>query len=205
MATHKAPKTTSPISQAQVPAGQRLGYVRVSSLDQNTARQLDGLELHKVFTDKASGKDTDRPQLKALLAHVRERDHVFVHSMDRLSRSLGDLERMVKELTATGVTVTFVKEGQTFTPGAAGATATLMLQLLGAVAQFERALIRERQQEGIALARARGVYKGRKPALDDAAAQTLRDMAAQGVPKVDIAHQLGISRASVYEYLKAAA
>jgi DNA invertase Pin-like site-specific DNA recombinase len=195
----QASKTTS------TPTGQRIGYIRVSSLEQNTARQLEGVTLDKTFTDWASGKDTDRSQLKALLAHVREGDHLYVHSMDRLSRSLADLERVVKELTAKGVTVTFLKESLTFKTGTEDAMATLMLQLLGAVGQFERTLIRERQREGIAIAKAKGTYKGRKPALDAEAAQTLRDMAARGVPKVDIAEQLGISRATVYEYLRAAA
>jgi DNA invertase Pin-like site-specific DNA recombinase len=184
--------------------GHRIGYVRVSSVDQNDARQLDGIALDKTFTDKASGKDTDRPQLKAMLAHVREGDHLYVHSMDRLSRSLRDLQGVVEGLTAKGVKVSFVKESMTFT-GNDDPMATLMLQLLGAVGQFERALINERQREGIAIAKTKGVYKGRKPVLDDAARTTLREMAAQKVPKTDIAATLGISRASVYEYLKGAA
>jgi DNA invertase Pin-like site-specific DNA recombinase len=181
--------------------GKRIGYVRVSTVDQNDARQLDGVALDKTFTDKASGKDTDRPQLTAMLDYVREGDHLHVHSMDRLSRSLRDLQGVVEGLTAKGVAVTFLKEGMTFT-GNDDPMATLMLQLLGAVGQFERALIKERQREGIAIAKAQGVYKGRKPALDIEAAQTLRGMAAQGVPKTEIAAALGISRASVYEYLK---
>lgn len=181
--------------------GQRIGYVRVSSVDQNDARQLDGVALDKTFTDKASGKDTERPQLKAMREFIREGDHLYVHSMDRLSRSLKDLQAVVEELTGRGVSVSFVKEGMTFT-GNEDPMATLMLQLLGAVGQFERALIRERQREGIAIAKSQGVYKGRKPALDAEAARTLREMAAQGVPKTDIAQTLGISRATVYEYLK---
>lgn len=184
------------------PKGQRIGYVRVSSVDQNDARQLDGVMLDKTFTDKASGKDTDRPQLKALREFIREGDHLFVHSMDRLSRSLKDLQAVVEELTGRGVSVSFVKEGMTFT-GDDDPMATLMLQLLGAVGQFERALIKERQREGIAIAKAEGVYKGRKPSLDAEAAKTLREMAAKGVPKTDIAATLGVSRATVYEYLKA--
>lgn len=181
--------------------GQRIGYVRVSSVDQNDARQLDGMTLDRTFTDKASGKDTDRPQLKALREFIREGDHLYVHSMDRLSRSLKDLQAVVEELTGRGVAVTFVKESMTFT-GNDDPMATLMLQLLGAVGQFERALIKERQREGIAIAKAEGVYKGRKPALDAEAAASLRDMVARGIPKTDIAASLGISRASVYEYLK---
>ena len=193
---------TSPESH---PKGQRIGYVRVSSVDQNDARQLDGMTLDRTFTDKASGKDIDRPELKALQKFIREGDHLYVHSMDRLSRSLKDLQAVVEGLTVRGIAVTFVKENMTFT-GNDDPMATLMLQLLGAVGQFERALIKERQREGIAIAKAKGgVYKGRKPALDADAAASLRDMAAKGIPKTDIAATLGISRASVYEYLKAPA
>ena len=188
-------------------AGKRIGYVRVSSEDQNDARQLDGVTLDKIFTDKASGKDTNRPQLQAMLEFVREGDVIFVHSMDRLSRSLSDLQGVVEKLTAKGITVTFVKESLTFEPPSTGddahktAYSTLMLQLLGAVGQFERALIKERQREGIAIAKAKNLYKGRKPKLDKADIQTLRRMVADGVKKVEIAEKLGISRASVYAYL----
>jgi DNA invertase Pin-like site-specific DNA recombinase len=129
--------------------------------------------------------------------------------MDRLSRSLADLQNVVESLTAKGVSVTFVKENLTFQkPGSGDKSheamySMLMLQLLGAGGQFERALIKERQREGIATAKSKGVYKGRKPSLDAAAVVTLKEMAASGMAKVDIATALGISRASVYEYLKA--
>jgi DNA invertase Pin-like site-specific DNA recombinase len=119
--------------------GKRIGYVRVSSVDQNDARQLDGVALDKTFTDKASGKNTDRPQLQALLQFVREGDHILVHSMDRLSRSLRDLQDVVERLTAQGISVTFMKENLRFDPPTSGTDAhqtaysTLMLQLLGAV------------------------------------------------------------------------
>ena len=187
--------------------GKRIGYVRVSSADQNDARQLDGVALDKIFTDKASGKDTNRPQLQSMLEFVREGDITFVHSMDRLSRSLSDLQSVVERLTGSGITVKFFKESLTFEPPATGADAhktaysTLMLQLLGAVGQFERALIKERQREGIAIAKANKLYKGRKPKLDKSGVESLQRMAADGVSKVDIAEKLGISRASVYAYL----
>ena len=189
--------------------GKRIGYVRVSSADQNDARQLDGVTLDKIFTDKASGKDTNRPQLIAMRDYVREGDVIFVHSMDRLSRSLSDLQRVVEDLTGNGITITFVKESLTFEPPSTGsdshktAYSTLMLQLLGAVGQFERALIKERQREGIAIAKANNLYKGRKPKLNKAGVQSLQRMAADGVKKVEIAERLGISRASVYAYLNA--
>lgn len=189
--------------------GKRIGYVRVSSADQNDARQLDGVALDKTFTDKASGKNTDRPQLQAMLEFVREGDHIYVHSMDRLSRSLRDLQDVVERLTVKGISVTFMKENLRFAPPATGTDAhqaaysTLMLQLLGAVGQFERALIKERQREGIAIAKTKNVYKGRKKALDKAEIARLKKMAADGLSKVEIAETLGISRASVYVYLNA--
>src|ERR1039457_6008387 len=95
--------------------GKRIGYVRVSSIDQNTVRQLDGVELDKVFTDKASGKDTNRPQLKAALDYLRDGDALVVHSMDRLSRNITDLLHTVGSLNQRGVVVEFVKESLTFT------------------------------------------------------------------------------------------
>jgi len=131
--------------------GQRIGYVRVSSFDQNPERQLENISLNKVFTDKASGKDTKRPELEALLAFVREGDTVVVHSMDRLARNLDDLRRLVQMLTKRGIRIEFVKEGLHFT-GEDSPMANLLLSVMGAFAEFERALIRERQREGLALA-----------------------------------------------------
>jgi DNA invertase Pin-like site-specific DNA recombinase len=145
----------------------------VSSVDQNTDRQLEGLELDKVFTDKASGKDTKRPQLQAALDYIREGDVLIVHSMDRLARNLDDLRKMVLDLTKKGVHVQFIKENLTFT-GEDSPMSNLLLSLLGAVAEFERSMIRERQREGIALAKKAGVYKGRKPSL------TASDMTRSG-------------------------
>ena len=187
--------------------GKRIGYVRVSSVDQNDERQLVGIDLDKTFSDKASGKDTNRPKFRAMMEFVRDGDHVFVHSMDRMSRSLRDLQEVVDQLTGKGISVTFVNENLTFEPPASGADAhktaysTLMLQLLGAVGQFERALIKERQREGIAIAKAKNLYKGRKLALDKAAVARLKELVANGESKADVAKKLGISRASVYVYL----
>jgi DNA invertase Pin-like site-specific DNA recombinase len=190
-------------------SGKRIGYLRVSSVDQNEARQLDGIQLDKLFTDKASGKDINRPQLAAMLEFVREGDHIFVHSMDRLSRSLRDLQEVVEKLTAKGITISFKKENLTFEPPAVDgdshrmAYSMFMLQLLGSVAQFERALIRERQREGIAIAKKENRYKGRKPALNKSDVARLKELALDGVSKVDLAEKFNISRASVYVYLNA--
>ena len=151
----------------------RVGYRRVSSVDQNLGRQLEGITIDKMFEDKLSGKDRSRPQLEAALHFSREGDVLVVHSMDRLARNLGDLLAIVKELTGKGIAVEFVKENLTFT-GNDTPAATLILSVMGACAQFERAMILARQREGIALAKAQGKYRGRKRALSPAQAKELR-------------------------------
>lgn len=181
--------------------GQRVGYVRVSSFDQNPERQLEQVQVDKIFTDKASGKDTQRPQLDALLAFVREGDTVVVHSMDRLARNLDDLRRLVQKLTQRSVRIEFVNEHLTFT-GEDSPMANLMLSVMGAFAEFERALIRERQREGIALAKQRGAYRGRKKALSPEQAAELRQRAAAGEQKATLARKFGISRETLYQYLR---
>jgi len=181
--------------------GHRIGYVRVSSLDQNQERQLDQITLDRVFTDKASGKDIHRPELERLIAFVREGDTVVVHSMDRLARNLDDLRRLVQTLTERGVRIEFVKENLTFT-GEASPMANLMLYVMGAFAEFERALIGERQREGIALARKRGAYRGRKKALSPDRIAELRQRVTSGEQKAKLAREFGISRETLYQYLK---
>jgi DNA invertase Pin-like site-specific DNA recombinase len=183
-------------------SGQRVGYVRVSTLDQSTARQLDGIALDRVFEDKASGKDADRPQLEALIGFVRDGDTVLVHSMDRLARNLEDLRRLVRRLTDKKVRVEFVKEQLTFT-GEDSAMANLLLNMMGAFAEFERELIRERQREGIALAKQRGAYRGRVRSLTATQVDDLRARVAAGVPKSVLAREFGVSRETVYAYLRA--
>ena len=181
--------------------GQRIGYVRVSSFDQNPERQLEQVSVNRLFTDKASGKDTQRPELERLLAFVREGDTVVVHSMDRLARNLDDLRRLVQGLTQRGVRIEFVKESLTFT-GEDSPMANLMLSVMGAFAEFERSLIRERQREGISLAKQRGAYRGRKKALSPERAAELRRRAAAGEQKATLAREFGISRETLYQYLR---
>src|SRR5437763_14735782 len=159
--------------------GQLVGYLRVSSLDQNEVRQLEGLALNKIFTDKASGKDAKRPQLEAMQSFVREGDTVFCHSMDRLARNLDDLRRIVLGLTERGVHIVFVKENLTFT-GEDSPMSNLLLSVMGAFAQFERELMRERQREGIAIARREGKYTGWIPSLTHARSAALRRRVALG-------------------------
>jgi DNA invertase Pin-like site-specific DNA recombinase len=179
--------------------GKRIGYVRVSSVGQSTARQLDGVELDKVFTDKASGKDVKRPQLQAALDYLRDGDVLIVHSMDRLARNLVDLRSLVEDLTGRGVQVHFVKENLSFT-GDDTSAAKLLLNVMGAVAEFERSLLKERQLEGIALAKRAGVYKGRKPALTPERAAELRERVGRGEKRASLAREFGISRETLYQY-----
>jgi len=183
----------------------RIGYVRVSSADQNTERQLDGQQLTVTFTDKASGKNTDRPQLQALLAgNWPEGSVVVVHSMDRLARSLSDLLQLVENFTARGLSVEFVKEGKTFKGGdSTDPMDKLMLSMLGAFAEYERTLIRDRQREGISKAKLRGVYRGRQKKITDPAtiAQMIADATVLGANKTKVAAKYGISRETLYKYV----
>lgn len=181
--------------------GQRVGYIRVSSFDQNSARQLEGIELDKVYTDKASGKDTKRPRFEALNGFVREGDRVIVHSMDRLARNLDDLRSIVQTFTQRGIEIQFIKENLLFT-GDDSPMATLMLSVMGAFAEFERALIKERQREGIAIAKRKGLYRGRKKALSEEKANELRVRVTAGEKKSTLAKEFGISRETLYQYIK---
>jgi DNA invertase Pin-like site-specific DNA recombinase len=183
------------------PKGQRIGYIRVSSYDQAADRQLEGVELDRVFIDKASGKDTARPQLQALLAYVREGDTIVVHSMDRLARNVDNLRQLVQDQTKRGVHVRFEKENLLFT-GEDAPISNLMLSVLGACAQFERDLIRERQREGIALAKQRGVYRGRKKALAAVQIAEICQRAVAGEKKATLAREYRISRETLYQYLR---
>jgi DNA invertase Pin-like site-specific DNA recombinase len=155
--------------------------------------------LAKLFTEKASGKDTKRPQLQAALDYLREGDSLVVHAMDRLARNLDDLRRIVLGLTSKGVVVEFVKERLTFT-GEDSAMSQLLLSVMGAFAEFERSLIKERQREGIALAKKAGVYKGRKPSLSAERAAELRKRVQAGEKKAALAREFGISRETLYQY-----
>lgn len=184
--------------------GQCVGYVRVSSLDQNPARQVEALAgCERLFTDKVSGKSTERPALAELMDYVRAGDTVRVASLDRLARNLDDLRRLVTDLTTKGVRVEFIKEGLTFT-GEDSAMSKLMLSVMGAFAEFERSLIRERQAEGIAVAKAKGnVYKGRKPSLSPEQVAEARQRVSDGIPKAKVARDLGVSRQTLYTALSA--
>ena len=189
--------------QPEVIAGQKIGYARVNSKDQNLDRQLAALKKEKVFrvfTDTVSGSSTQRPGLDGALNYVRAGDQLIVVSMDRLARSLIDLHHLVDELTERGVSVKFLKEGQTYSLDSSP-VAKLMLGLLGSVAEFERSIIRERQAEGIAKAKARGVYKGRAKVLNEEQIAQAREWVSAGIPKAEVARRLDIGRTTLYKYL----
>jgi len=192
--------TKAPTKRAGGPRGQHVGYIRVSTAGQKTDRQLEGVELDRVFEEKRSAKDTKRPVLKECLAYLREGDTLHVHSLDRLARSLLDLQKVVADLTDRGVTLVSHKEGLTFT-GEDDPMSRLMLQLMGAVAEFERSLINERAAEGRAIRKAKGLPFGPPPKLNEEQREEVRRMAAEGVPKTEIAKQFGISRTLVYQIL----
>lgn len=178
-----------------------IGYVRVSTTDQNTERQLDGIHLDKTFTDKVSGATTDRPALQECLEYLREGDVLHIHSMDRLARNLMDLQTMVESLTSRGVVVEFHKEHLTFTNDTSPIS-RLMLQIMGAVAEFERSLIRERQQEGIDKAKQEGRHLGRRWSMSLEDIQAARAMIEAGSPKAKVAAHFGVSRQSLYRNLE---
>lgn len=169
---------------------------------QSTDRQLVGVKFDKEFIEKASAKDRKRPVLEDAMAYVREGDTFVVHSMDRLARNLVDLVQIVEELVKKGVEVEFVKEGLRF-DGTPDHFKRLQLQMLGAAAEFERALLRERQREGQLAARLKGKSLGGAPkALVGSDLKAFKaDVKAGELTKKAIARKYGISLRSVYNYL----
>lgn len=176
--------------------GQTIAYVRVSSADQKTDRQdFKGYDLHRTFTDKASGSSANRPALQDCITYLRAGDTLLVHSIDRLARSNKDLQNITHELRAKGVTLRFIKENLTFDDSP---QSELMLTVMGAMASFERSLINERQREGIEKAKAAGKYI--KPVIDIDMVE-VRESLAAGVPMAKIARQKGVSRQTLYNRL----
>lgn len=178
-----------------------VAYIRVSTIEQNTDRQLDGIATDIEFEDKASGKDTQRPQLQAMLEYVREGDTVHVHSIDRLGRSLTNLKDLVKQLNAKGVTVKFYKENLEFSAGKVNPMQDLMFNMLASFAEFERAIIKERQMEGIAKAKEKGVYN--KDKRKKVAYAQLNKAIEDGMSYRAVAKQFGVGVGTVDRAVKA--
>ena len=184
-------------------SGQVVGYVRVSAADQNPQRQIEVLgECDKIFTDKISGKSrAKRDGLAELIGYIRDGDTVRVASMDRLGRDTRDLYNLVAEITDKGAVVEFVNENITVDKNGASPLDSLMLGILAAFAEFERRRIRERQAEGIAIAKAKGKY-AQQPALSDDDIEQVKALVELGHPKTDIARQFQVSRQTIYNALK---
>ena len=179
----------------------KVGYIRVSTSVQNTARQLDGVEVEETFIDYVSGKSIERPKLQECITFLRKGDTLVVHSMDRLARNLVDLRRLVETLTAKGVTIQFIKENLTFT-NEDNALNRLLLSVIGSVAEFELALIRERQREGIIAAQKNGVHFGRPKKLTKEISQQIDKLVSEGKKnKTAIAKELGIGKTTLYRHL----
>ena len=176
----------------------KVGYRRVSDITQSLERQ-DLVGCERIFEEKLSGASADRPALQDMIAFVRSGDEVVVHSIDRLARNLMDLQSIIQELNDKGVTIHFISESLSFSDDGGNAFQTLQLQMLGAFAQFERTMIRKRQAEGIAKAKAKGVYAQRKRTVDPDKVKQLFD---DGLSKAAIAKHLNISRMSVYRSLE---
>ncbi|WAL78361.1 recombinase family protein [Shewanella sp. DAU305] len=180
-----------------------IAYLRVSSVDQNTDRQLANASIpfNKTFTDKCSGGSTIRPALTQLKDYARDGDTIHVHSIDRLARNLVDLKQLVNEWNENGVSVKFHKEGLSFNAGGSDHMSELMLNMLGAVAQFELAMIQERRQEGIEKAKSAGKYKGRP--TNETNHQQIAELRSQGVSLRKIAKEVGVSLSTVQRALAA--
>ena len=181
--------------------GKRIGYIRVSTKDQNPERQLVGIELDETFTDYWTGSCRDRPKLKEMLRYARKGDVVYVHDLDRLARNLKELKEIVCELIANEVAVMFVSENLKFDSDSSH-LAELQLNMLGAFAQFERSNSLKRIREGIERAKARGAYKGRQPVINEKQFELIKTKLEWGLDKKTIAQQLGIGVSTVYKYLK---
>jgi DNA invertase Pin-like site-specific DNA recombinase len=178
-----------------------VAYRRVSSVDQNTARQLEGLTFDKEFSDKVSGGSVNRPALKECLGFLREGDTLHVHSIDRLARNLLDLQKLIGDLTGKGISVHFHKENLPFS-GGNDPIQKLLMQMLGAVAEFERSLIRERQREGIAAAKMKGKHLGRVSKLSDNDARDILKAIEARTSVIDLSEKYGVTRQTIYNLIK---
>lgn len=180
-----------------------IGYIRVSTREQSTARQLDGIKLDQVYEDKISGVLRDRPNLNICMQVLRQGDTLYIHSMCRLARSLRDLLEIVDILVKRGVTIKFHTEGLTFT-AIENPFATMQMQILASVAQFERTISKSRQREGINIAKSKGTRSGKpfgKQPLDMTRRPEAISLSMQGLNISQIAKAMKLSRPSISKLL----
>lgn len=174
-----------------------IGYVRVSTVEQNEARQLETMKkynVEKIFSEKISAKDTHRPKLQEMIEFAREGDTIIIHDFSRLARNTQDLLNLVEQLNVKGINLISSKENiDTST-----STGKLLLTVIAAINQFERENLKERQLEGIAIAKKNGVYKGRKPIEIENFGQHYQRWRSRAVSKTQLAKDLGISRQTLY-------
>ncbi len=180
-----------------------IGYVRVSSTGQNIDRQLDGINLDKKFIEKQSGKSAnDRVMLQNCIDYSREGDTLHVHSIDRLARNLADLQDIIKLVNNKGVTIKFYKENLTFDTDGLNPINKLMFQLLGAFAEFERNMIKERQREGIDKALINGIKFGAAPKFTAPQIAEIKAKRESGVSAAKLATEFNVSRQTIYSMLR---
>jgi DNA invertase Pin-like site-specific DNA recombinase len=177
----------------------RFCYKRVSTLDQNLDRQLLDMEFDREYVEKVSGKDINRPELQALLSNIREGDEILVHDMSRLGRNTRDLLEIVETVVDKGASIKFQKENLEFKNGEDNPFQNLMLNLFSSLAQFERDLLLSRQREGIAIAKAKGKYKGRKSKFSDDDVATIKGEFETTKNKAELARKWDISRQHLYK------
>jgi len=183
--------------------GKRIVYIRVSTADQNPDRQLEGVQIDKKFIEYATARDTKRPQLQMMLDYAREDDMIIAHSMDRLARNLKDLKALIEGLVERRIQVHFVKENLTFTHGKESAMSNLLLNIMGAFAEFEHAFILERTREGIAIAKKMGRYRCRGLKISGPRLDELKnELTNTRKTKCQISEDFGITRHTLYNYIK---
>ena len=181
--------------------GQNIGYIRVSSVNQNDERQLADIKLDKVFKEKVSASTIKRTELQDCLSYLRDGDTLHIHSMDRLARNLIDLQKIVNDLVSKGVKIHFHKENLIFS-GDDSSISKLLLQVIVAVSEFERNLIKERQMEGIQNAKKKGKHLGRHKTLSKEKIDNIKNLVESGVKVTEVSKQYNVSRQTIYSYLK---
>ena len=174
-------------------------YLRVSTVVQNTERQLQDVPCDRLYEDKLSGKDKNRPEFQSMMNNLRSGDVINVHSLDRVGRNTKDILEIVQQIKDKGCLIHFHKENLKFDGTKTDMYSELLLTILAGFSEFERNIILERQREGIAIAKEKGVYKGRKSKLTKEQVNAMTLDFESGLPKTEIAKKYGVTRAYVYQ------